>query len=143
MWDRMDTTNGETISAGDIVACGPVVDHIGTKERHAFVWLLIRGLGRSVLDRFEDINIEPLGEAGSHDDLGIPYLRYDKRRFCIPLDRLVQRIPTFNETRALDENDLYQPFAMIDSDNGEVLTWSQPLWAQGLVYDKAKMRYLK
>lgn len=118
---------------GDIVAVRNVSNGIGSGETKKFIWLRVEGLEKLEMD----VLIEPLTEE--------PFETiYDKRRYCIPLERLQKFVPTFDINRAKDATDIYQPFLNIDEDNFLYLegTESKTLRIEGLVFDKVTGGYL-
>ena len=116
---------------GDIVATRPwnPPRFVGRKERHQFLWMLIWGLP------YEQIS--DLHDAYYEND--IPY---DKRQYCIPLERLAEVDPAFDIARARDVNDFYQPYFTLDEVSGEVIATREAFLTTGLVYDKATLRFL-
>lgn len=116
--------------AGDIIACRVPGSGIGTAEAHSYLWLRVEGLEENVCARLTD-RVEEGGAA------------FDKRRYCIPLERLQAVVPTFDIARALDPLDLYQPFLVVDEDGPYTfLTMTPPLAAEGLIFDKVTGAYL-
>ena len=71
-----------------------------------------------------------------------PDLRYDKRRYAVPLERLAELDPTFDIDRAKDLNDVYQPYIPLDGDDGTFLSEHSPFQAEGLIWDKELQDYL-
>lgn len=68
--------------------------------------------------------------------------RYSKRRYCIPLRRLKKVFPAFDINKAKDPLDVYQPFTILDEDNGKYLTPRKPFNVHGLIFDKVKGDYV-
>lgn len=94
----------ERAMEGDIVGIRRPHYEVGTKERSAFLWLRLQGL-----------------EENDMSQLAAPYEEadtiYDKRRYCIPLARLKQIVPSLDLARVRDRNDAYQPFMSgVDAD---------------------------
>ena len=112
---------------------------IGTKEATGYIWLRVEGL---------EENDGPIFLSPNYDsdvdqrDLNSPTIRFDKRRYCIPLDRLKKIYHAFDIERAKDINDIYQPFMNLDEDNFKYLTPRKPLNVRGLIFDKLKGEYL-
>lgn len=116
--------------AGDIIALRRPHTSIGRKERATYLWLYLDGLEENDM-------------AVLCDELMEGTTRYEKRRYCIPFDRLAAVVPGFSIARALDVNDDYQPFLPIDLDEPHVrLTRTPPLDVHGLVFDRATGVYL-
>ena len=114
---------------GDIIAVREPGVGIGRKETHEYLWLTVRG-------KWSDIHAltKPWAENG---------VKYEKRRFCIPLDRLKEVYPDFDKNRALDLSDFYQPFNPTDKETGLFLFKNNKVFdIKGLVYDKEKGKYL-
>lgn len=134
-----DTERG---CVGDIIVVRHKHGVIGLKEATNLIWLRVDG--------FEENDYEPLMYSnldvswdfkGQEPDI----IRFDKRRFCIPLKRLKQLFPSFDIDRAKDTEDAYQPFITMDfSDSGYYyyLAYEKPLSIYGLVYDKTIQDYL-
>ena len=123
-----------------MVARRPMVG-IGLKEAKTFLWLLVDGLAAWELPELTHVLMEPLDPTRLYEPPE-NYTRYDKRRFSIPLERLQTIYPSLDLNRARDENDAYQPFYTLDTDNNLWLTSQPPLQATGLVFDKAYGVYL-
>ena len=134
--------NGENERSleGDIIAVRKPLDYIGTKEANTFLWLLVEGLEENEIARLNEIFYEPFSADGSFSDEN--KVKYDKRRFCIPLERLKQIVPTFDEIKARDRNLVYQPFLPVDEDTGYFITKAKPLNVHGLIFDKQLGKYL-
>lgn len=131
---------------GDIIAIRRPGLGLGMATMSNYLWLVIEGLDRELMDRYKDNDEEPLDETGSFfeaRDGGVRYKQYDKRRFCIPLQRLKLVAPWLDLNRVRDINDIYQPFVMLDEETGHYVSEGRkPLSLHGLVYDKAKQRFL-
>ncbi len=128
-----DTLGGERVKEGDIVYVRRVTELVGISPVAARtqLWLLFSGLNND--------SMWLLGDSIRTNDV-----RYDKRRYSIPLDRLPNS-PSLARIR--DPADAYQPFLSIDEDNltgGHIpfLTYSAPIDVHGLVYDKQTTRFL-
>jgi hypothetical protein len=74
---------------------------------------------------------------------------YDKRRYCVPFERLKRVIPGFSVEMAIDFTQTYQPWAVVDMGNadnpydaGRFLAQGAPIYIDGLVYDKLTRRYI-
>ena len=116
----------ERALVGDIVAVRKPSDGIGRKEANIFMWLRVEGLEENEMFMLTN---EVDG--------------YDKRRYCIPLEKIKELKSDFNEQLALDSNTIYQPFLTIDEENGfYFIIENTPLQVSGLVYDKVIGDYL-
>jgi len=135
MINAPDNPSGdERMKLGDIIAIRKPVDFIGIKESKLFLWLHIEGLEENAFAVFTQQVFEPTDpETG---------LRYDKRRYCIPIGRLQVLYPALNQVRARDPDDFYQPFLTIDSEDFEIISADSPYEVSGLVFDKAIGDYL-
>lgn len=130
--DNADGT--ERMKKGDIIAIRKPGSFIGSKEGKIFLWLHIDGPEENEFALFAQQVYEPTDpETGT---------RFDKRRYEIPLGRLQVLYPAFNQSRATDPNDFYQPFLLIDSEDFEIVTADSPYVVSGLVFDKAIGDYL-
>lgn len=118
---------------GDIIAVRAPSDGIGKLEAATYLWLNIKGLEEN---EFADLVKPIFNAAGS--------IVYDKRRFCIPLERLQRAAAFLDITRAVDTTDIYQPFLNVDGDFPYLFFPRQysPLDVHGLVFDKDTGRYL-
>ena len=121
---------------GDIVVMRNPHNVIGVKERADYLWLRIEGWEE---DAYWSIH-EPNFDAHYSNDEGT--IAYDKRRYCIPFHRLKEVYSLFDIARAENISDEYQPFMIIDEDNGAYLTPQKPYSIHGLVYDKVFREYL-
>ena len=130
----------DRIQAGDIVGIRNPLPHIGLKEGKLWIWLRIDGLELNEFDRLAFGN--PDGDYNPNEaaDLGLP--NYEKRRFCIPFQQLKKAYPAFNIDRALDPDDTYQPFMILDKDDYAWLTGMKPLNANGLIFDRVYGRFI-
>jgi len=148
-----DNASGtERIKEGDILTIRKPQGAIGQKEGALILWLLIEGLDSSEMDRLND----RMGD--NPDDLNAPI--FDKRRYCIPLERLFILCPSLNLPRVRDTMDVYQPFLSIETDQyfyrytleghdihgirtlPDSAVKASPFQVHGLVYDKALRQYL-
>lgn len=112
--------------AGDIIAVRRPGMEIGSGEDKRFLWLRLEGL-----------------EENEMAQLVASITGFDKRRYSIPLDRLKVLWPSFDMNRALDPNDSYQPFILIDGDGPHWFLDITPAFSvHGLVYDKILGDYL-
>ena len=129
-----DLPTGERKKEGDIITVRPTGTGIGTKEAKIYLWLRLEGLAdRAAFDDLGSPLFEPDEATG---------LKYDKRRYCIPMERILIVEPTFDVDRARDEADLYQPFMVVDVEDFTYVTVDPPLQTSGLVYDKVIGDYL-
>jgi hypothetical protein len=130
--DNADGT--ERMKKGDIIAIRKPADFIGTQEGKIFLWLHIDGPEENEFAAFAQQVYEPTDpETGE---------RFDKRRYEVPLGRLQVLYPAFNQSRATDPNDFYQPFLLIDSEDFEIVAADPAYAVSGLVFDKAIGDYL-
>lgn len=121
-------TNGtkERKCVGDIIAIRPPLGMIGGKEMGGYLWLHVEGLEENAMWHLVD----------TVDG-------FDKRRYCIPLDRLTAIVPSFNSSRAKDLDDKYQPFLNVDEEPPfRHLNKARPYNVHGLVYDKQMSRFI-
>ena len=126
---------------GDIIAVRKPLEYIGDKETKTFVWLLVEGLEENEMSRLDEVLYEPFSIDGTFSDEN--KVKYDKRRFCIPLERLKQVFPDFDIAKARDKNVIYQPFLPVDEDNLSRLPLKvKPLSVHGLVFDKVFGKYI-
>ena len=130
--DNPDGT--ERMKKGDIIAIRKPADFIGSQEGKIFLWLHIDGPEENEFAAFAQQVYEPTDpETGE---------RFDKRRYEVPLGRLQVLYPAFNQSRATDPNDFYQPFLLIDSEDFEIVAADPAYAVSGLVFDKAIGDYL-
>lgn len=115
----------ERKTVGDIIAIRKPSSGIGAKEVSKYLWLRLEGLEENQMHRLVD----------SIDG-------FDKRRYQIPLERLVSIVPSLNLARIKDLSDKYQPFLGIDEESLRFVSIGRPLNVHGLVWDKATGRYL-
>lgn len=125
-----DNLETDRVQSGDIVAVRLPLPYIGKKEFAAFLWVPVTGLDDGDMERLADYLLEN----------GVPQ---EKRRYCIPFDRLQEVMPSFDPIQASNRTQSYQPFQLYDHETGDKLAGNiSPLGVQGLVFDKATMRYL-
>lgn len=110
---------------------------IGLQEMQHFLWLRLTGLDDTEMDML----------SSSWDAVDEGDAAYGKRRFCIPLKRLAQVIPTVNPVLARDPTAIHQPCCPVDEEpssltRGLYYSLNTPLPVQGLVFDKLTMRYV-
>lgn len=117
----------ERVLEGDIVEVRRPQLGIGRREASEFLWLRLTGPEVDELAGFK----RSLVEADT---------TFDKRRFCIPFDRL----PPVDLARVRDPNDAYQPFLPVDFDSGLFLEGAAaaPLSVAGRVFDKSTGLFL-
>lgn len=137
--------DSERACIGDIISVRAPHHVIGTKEGKEFVWLRLEGPEQNSLQYLKH-------RVADYVDPDLKYMaerqylkRYDKRRYCIPLERLKQLFPNFDIDRARDADDFYQPFITIDeADSGDYkyLAAEKPFRAEGLVFDKELGDYI-
>lgn len=109
---------------GDVICVRPPLNGIGMQEMRDFLWLRISG--------WEDNDLAALQTVVDG---------YEKRRYQIPLKRLKAACPAFDEARARDRTQVYQPFLGVDEDTGLFTFTGRPLEATGLVFDVTTLRY--
>ena len=117
---------------GDIIGIRNPNIGVGRKEVENYMWLRIEGLEKMEFYRLTDSIITSAG-------------KYDKRRYCIPLEKIKEISPEFDIDLALEEDKIYQPFLLVDYDEGYyfVLEDGQlPLQVSGLVFDKETQEYI-
>lgn len=116
----------ERKTVGDIIAIRKPGIGIGLKEMSGYLWLRIEGLEENDMARLID-----------------PIEGFDKRRYCIPFDRLKAIIPSLDINRAKDLNDKYQPFLSVDHDPPyRFIGTTRPLNIHGLIFDKQTGRFI-
>lgn len=124
---------------GDIIAVRDPHFVVGNKEMGNWLWLRLEGLEENEMFRLAD-GIMKEGDHGPTKDTV-----YDKRRYCIPLDRLKILRPELDLTKARDTDEKYQPILMSDYTTDQrkyYLTEEKPLMVQGLVFDRVRGDYL-
>jgi len=113
---------------GDIIAVRPPSNGVGMLEMHRHLWLRVSG--------WEEGEFGTLTE-GVRDGA----VSHEKRRHAIPLGRLKQLKADFDEGKARNPNEVYQPFLTVDEDTGLFTSCAPPFDAQGLILDKTTGRY--
>jgi hypothetical protein len=101
---RSPNAGGDHVQEGDIVAVRRPGEGIGRLEQRAFIWLRVDGVDLGEAQTWVEGNTEGLPSA---DPAAITY---EKRRYCIPLARLKQLLPSLDLARVRDRADPYQPF---------------------------------
>ncbi len=104
---------------GDIVEVRKPDIGAGLRELRRYLWLHMEGI------EFDEWAILKTGIKG-----------FEKRRFCIPLERLVQFNSAFDPVKAMDTTIIYQPFLPVDEETGLWLYDPNPINLMGLIYDK-------
>lgn len=130
----------ERCQVGDIIEVRYPSIGIGKKEAKEYLWLRVEGLEELEFDRLKDPLGEPFSKSGDYKRRD-GSVKYDKRRFSIPLHILKRHLPNLNIDKALDLNTIYQPFFILDEDDQYTtdflfLADKPPLQAQGLIFDK-------
>ena len=123
---------GERVQEGDIVGVRKPHFGIGPGEVRRYLWLQVHGL--------DDNEMSVLNQSVMEGDIV-----HDKRRYCIPLDRLTG----IDLGRVRDVNDAYQPFLPVDQDHVDDVEGRMdyldvgltPLDVHGLVFDKATRKF--
>jgi hypothetical protein len=131
----------EHVQEGDIMAARAPDIGIGLKEAKRYLWLLIDGLELFEFGALSAAVYEPFDPTGAYDPHSA-YTKFDRARYCVPLERLQTVFPSLDLNRARDEADAYQPFYTIDTDNNLWLTDLTPLPIEGLVFDKVNGVYI-
>jgi len=125
------SSGSERKNAGDIVAVRKPNIGAGLRELKRFIWMRVEGL-----------------EENDWTNLKLPVIdwnekrKFDKRRFAIPLQRLVQFNASFDIAKAQDANIIYQPFIPVDEETGLWLADPRPINVMGLIHDKETGIYL-
>lgn len=126
------SSNHERVLVGDVVGIGKPSYGIGLKEIDNFLWLRVEGLEEA---EFPKLTSSISTSAGT----------YDKRRYCIPLAKLLELDPTFDVDLAIQAGSKYQPFLFVDDEGDYSFIMEngvQPFEVSGLIYDKAIGDYL-
>ena len=124
----------ERVLVGDIIAVRKPDYGIGTKELENFLWLRVEGLEEDEFSKLTD----NISDSTSN-------IIYDKRRYCIPLEKLYELEPTFDIDLATTAGSIYQPFLFVDyeSDYSFIMENTQlPFQVFGLIYDKVIGDYI-
>jgi len=119
---------------GDIIAVRTPNVGVGREEVENYLWLRVEGLEESEFDRLTDTIEDSTSD-----------IVYDKRRYTIPLERLVEADPGFDINLALDDDRIYQPFLLVDYDTDYTFVLEDghlPFQVSGLIYDKVTGEYL-
>lgn len=127
-------SGAERKKVGDIIAIRKSGQAIGTKEGKKYIWMHIEGLEE---DEFTALTLQVYEP--TDPETGQPF---DKRRYCVPMAKIQEVYPLFDESRALDTDDLYQPFVILDTENYSYISIDPPFQVSGLVWDKALGEYL-
>lgn len=130
----------ERLQEGDITAVRKPQIGIGLKEASRFLWLLVEGPEYIEYAGLKEKVTEPIDPTRLYEDQ--VYIKYDKRRYCIPLERLKIVFPALDLARCRDLDDEYQPFYTLDEESHLWLIDSTPLAIEGLIFDKAIGAYL-
>jgi hypothetical protein len=105
---------------------------IGAKETKSYLWLRVEGLEEGEFPKLVNYIMDSTSN-----------IIYDKRRYCIPLEKLKENYPDFDIDLALDQDTIYQPFLLLDDDYTFILENDvQPFQVSGLIYDKITGDYL-
>lgn len=121
---------------GDIIAIRKPAGAVGRLEQSGYLWLRIEGLEENDMARLT----EPMTDTGNVDTATVIY---DKRRYCIPFERLQAIVPSFNVSRALNAADKYQPFIGVDEEPPYRFVREQrPLNVHGLIFDKQTRKFI-
>ena len=119
----------ERIRIGDIVVRRKPRKCIGYKEAKIFIWMLVQNFEEAIIPQLADENQEN-------------NIRFEKRRYMIPLSNLKKHFPFFDIQKAKDPNLIYQPFRLLDYDTFYFLNNRKPLDLNGLVFDKYKRIFI-
>ena len=118
---------------GDIVAVRKPNTGVGRKEVENYLWMRVEGLEEHEFSRLTDAVITSAGE------------RYDKHRYSIPLEKLIEADPEFDIDLAQDDDRIYQPFLLVDYDEDYSIVLEDghlPFQTSGLIYDKVIQEYI-
>jgi len=125
----------ERVIEGDIAAVRKPNEGIGREEAKHYMWMRVEGLEESEFAKLTDYIVDSTSN-----------IIYDKRRYCIPLEKLYEADPEFDIDLALEEDHIYQPFLVVDYDDRtfEFLLEDGhlPFQVSGLIYDKVIGDYL-
>jgi hypothetical protein len=127
----------ERLVVGDIVVIRKPLGYCGTKEYQRFFWMKLSLVSDSA--RWDELN-DIVADPDWQDNPAATF--YDKRRFCIPLHRLVEVASFVDTARIIDPADNYQPFVGVDEDTGAFYNWRPALDADGLIWDKVLGGYI-
>lgn len=119
--------------AGDIISCYKPGVGTGRKVVSTYLILRVEGFERSQFDRI----CQPMEESA-------PDFFFDKRRYCIPFERLKIYMPRLDLDRVRDPDDIYQPFVPLDEDTLLYIEGAEhpPISVVGLVFDKKTGMFL-
>ena len=123
----------ERVLVGDIVTVRKPDIGVGRFEVYNYLWLRVEGLEESEFSRLTDSIVSSAGE------------KYDKRRYGIPLEKLEELDPEFDADLALDTDNIYQPFLVVDYLDEYYFILEddhQPFQINGMVFDKETQEYL-
>jgi len=125
----------ERVIEGDIVAVRKPDEGIGREEAMNFLWMRVEGLEESEFVKLTDYVVDSTSN-----------IVYDKRRYCIPLEKLVEADPEFDLELALEDEFMYQPFLFVDYEDRTFYFLLEdghlPFQVSGFVYDKVIGDYL-
>ena len=122
----------ERALVGDIVAVRKPSVGIGVKEAKLYLWLRVEGVEDGEFPKLVNYIMDSTSD-----------VIYDKRRYCISLEKLKENYPYFDIDLALDQDTIYQPFLLLDDDYTFILENDvQPFQVNGLIYDKITGDYL-
>lgn len=125
----------ERKAVGDIIAIRKPGSAIGSAEMSRYLWLRIEGLEENQMYRLTD----PVYSNPADDSSAV----FDKRRYCIPLDRLKAITPSLDIARATNLNDKYQPFLGVDEEPPfRFISDVRPVNVHGLIFDKVTGRFI-
>jgi len=124
----------ERVLEGDIVSVRKPDEGVGRKEVEEFLWMRVEGLEESEFSRLTDYIQDSTSE-----------IIYDKRRYCIPLEKLEEIDPDFDIDLATYDDRIYQPFLLVDYETDYTFVLEDgnlPFQVSGLIYDKTIGDYL-
>jgi len=141
---KPDLIGGSRIQEGDIVAVRMADNHasrgIGLKEDKLYLWIRIEGWDLNDFSRLTAKTKEPPDDFDQLEPPGgTEPTPYDKRRYCIPLERLKIVMPSLDMEKARDLGVAHQPGLPFDTDgpfNHLEGTEMRPLNIEGLIFDK-------
>lgn len=123
----------ERLLVGDIVAVRKPDVGVGRKEVEEYLWLRVEGLEEGELQILVESITTSAGE------------QFDKRRYGIPLEKIKEIDPDFDVDLALEDDRIYQPFLVVDYDEGYYFILEdgqQPFQTSGLIFDKETQEYI-
>lgn len=144
VYDKRNGPNGEpSAKKGDIIAVrrergsfGRGLAEHGNPQRKLVLWVRMQGLDWNDWAAIK----RPWTE---RDDLSNPGVVLEKRRYCIPFDRLAKLRPDLSFDKIEDRSLEWQPDAVIDADTTMALHRGPVLDPIGLIFDKKTMKYLE